>query len=91
LQWLKWTSGELVLLDIAMPGTDGSELCRRLRTLPSDQKTPEIYVTSRSDFETRARSVLSGGDDLISDPVLPLDLAVKAVALLLKQHTAAWR
>jgi DNA-binding response OmpR family regulator len=82
-------SYELVLLHIAMPGTDGSELCRRLCTLPGDQETPEIYVTSHSDFETCACSVLSGRDDLISAPVLPLDLAVKVVALLLKQHTTA--
>jgi CheY-like chemotaxis protein len=67
---------------------DGFELCRRLRTLPGYQKTPVIFVTSHSDFESRARSKLSGGDDLISKPVFPMELAVKAVAQLLKQHTA---
>jgi CheY-like chemotaxis protein len=86
LQWLKAYRFDLVLLDIEMPGMDGFELCRRLRTLPGYQKTPVIYVTGRSDFETRAKSVLSGGNDLIAKPVFPMDLAVKAVALLLKRQ-----
>jgi CheY-like chemotaxis protein len=89
LQWLKETRYDLVLLDVEMPGMNGFELCRRLRTLPGYQKTPVIYVTSHSDFESRTKSVLSGGDDLISKPVFPMELAVKAVALLLKRQTAA--
>ena len=89
LQWLKETRYDLVLLDIEMPGMDGFELCRRLRTLPGYQKTPVIFVTSHGDFESRARSKLSGGDDLISKPVFPMELAVKAVTQLLKKHTAA--
>ena len=86
LQWLKERRFDLVLLDIAMPGMDGFELCRRLRALPGYQKTPVIYVTAHGDFENRAKSVLSGGDDLIAKPVFPMDLAVKAVTLLLKRQ-----
>jgi len=89
LQWLKERCYDLVLLDVEMPGMDGFELCRRLRTLPGYQKTPVIYVTSHSDFEHRAKSVLSGGDDLISKPVFPMELAVKAVTLLLKRRIIA--
>jgi CheY-like chemotaxis protein len=88
LQWLKETHFDLVLLDIEMPGMDGFELCRRLRTLPGYKKTPVIYVTSHSSFESRTKSIISGGDDMISKPVFPMELAVKAVAHLLKQHTA---
>jgi CheY-like chemotaxis protein len=89
LQWLKEGRFDLVLLDIEMAGMDGFELCRRLRMLPGYQKTPVIYVTSHSDFENRAKSVLSGGDDLISKPVFPMELAVKAVSLLLKRRMVA--
>jgi CheY-like chemotaxis protein len=88
LQWLKERHADLVLLDIAMPGMDGFELCRRLRKLPGYEKTPVIYVTVHGDFESRAKSVLSGGDDLVAKPVFPMDLAVKAVALLLKRQLA---
>jgi CheY-like chemotaxis protein len=89
LQWMKETHYDLVLLDVEMPGMDGFELCRRLRTLPGYKKTPVIYVTSHNDFESRTKGILSGGDDLISKPVFPMELAVKAVAQLLKKQTAA--
>ena len=89
LQWLQEQRFDLVLLDIEMPGMDGFELCRRLRVLPGYQKTPVIFVTVHGDFESRAKSVLSGGDDLIAKPVFPMDLAVKAVALLLKRQLAS--
>jgi CheY-like chemotaxis protein len=82
---------DLVLLDIEMPGMDGFELCRRLRLLPGHQKTPVIYVTSHDAFENRAKSVLSGANDLISKPVFPIELAVKAVSHLLKSALARQR
>jgi two-component system cell cycle response regulator len=89
LQWLKETCYDLVLLDIEMPGMDGFELCERLRTLPGYQKTPVIYVTCHTDFESRAKSIMSGASDFISKPVFPMELAVKAVAYLLKRETPA--
>jgi len=88
LQWFKETRFDLVLLDIEMPGLDGLELCRRLRQLPGYEKTPVIYVTSHSDFESRAASVLSGGNDLIAKPIFPMELALKAVVHLLKRQVA---
>ena len=89
LQLLKETRYDLVLLDIEMPGMDGFELCRKLRTLPGYQKTPVIYVTSHHDFDSRAKSILSGGNDLIAKPVFPMELAVKAMIYLLKGQTRA--
>ena len=88
LQWLKENRFDLVLLDVEMPGMDGFELCRRLRQLPGHQKTPVIYITVHSDFENRAKSILSGGNDFISKPVFPMELAVKVVTVLLKRQTA---
>jgi CheY-like chemotaxis protein len=86
LEWLKAKKYDLVLLDIEMPGMDGFELCKRLRQLPGYRKTPVIYVTSHSDFESRAKGALSGGDDLIAKPVFPMELAVKSMAHLLSSQ-----
>ena len=85
-QWLGEKHYDLVLLDIEMPKMDGFELCRRLRRLPGYQRTPVIYVTAHADFEHRAKGILSGGGDLISKPVFPMELAVKAVTHLLKSQ-----
>jgi CheY-like chemotaxis protein len=86
LQWVEEQPFALFLLDIEMPGMDGFELGRRLRSMSAYQKTPIIFVTSHTDFETRAKSLFHGGDDLISKPVFPLELAVKAVAQLLRKQ-----
>ena len=69
-----------------MPGMDGIELCKRTRRLPGYENTPIIYVTLHSDFETRAKSALSGADDLIAKPILATELAAKAVMHLLKSQ-----
>lgn len=80
---------DLVLLDIEMPGMSGFDLCKQIRTLPGYQRSPVIFVTSHGDFESRSKSVISGGNDLIAKPVLPIELAVKSVSLLLKTHLDA--
>jgi len=86
LQWLQESRYDLILLDVEMPGMDGFKLGEQMRALPGYDRTPMIYVTSHSDFESRAKSILSGGDDLISKPVFPMELATKAVAHLLKRR-----
>ena len=69
-----------------MPALNGFELCKRLRALPAYQKTPVIYITGHTDFENRAKSTLSGGDDLIAKPILPMELAAKVLMHLLKSQ-----
>lgn len=80
---------DLLLLDVLLPGASGFELCRQVRLLPGYESTPVIFVTSQSDFQSQARSRLSGGTDLIAKPFLPLELAVKALTRLLEHHIAA--
>lgn len=91
LRWLQEKHYDLILLDIELPGMDGIELCKRLRLLPGYDKTPIIYVTLHSDFETRTKTALSGADDLIPKPILATELAVKAVMHLLKSQSAGPR
>jgi len=89
LELLVETHYDLILLDIEMPDMNGFEFCQKLRVLPGYEKTPVIYVTIHTDFESRAKVVLSGGDDLIAKPFLPIELAVKAVMNLIKSRLAA--
>jgi len=80
---------DLVLLDVEMPHLSGFELCRKLRLLPGYEKTPVIYVTAHGDFESRSRSILAGGNDLIAKPIFPIELAVKAVTHLIRSRHPA--
>jgi DNA-binding response OmpR family regulator len=78
------TQYDLVFLDVQMPGMDGFELCTKIRALPSNKTTPIIFVTSLTDFKSRARSSLSGGNDLIAKPFMFIELSVKALTYVLR-------
>jgi CheY-like chemotaxis protein len=80
---------DLFLLDIEMPQLNGYDLCRKIRCLPGYESTPVIYITAHGDFETRAKSILAGGNDLIAKPIFPMELAVKAVTHLIRARLAA--
>ena len=75
---------DLIFLDVEMPGMNGFELCKRLRVMPLHAKTPVIFVTALSGFESRAKSSLSGGDDFIGKPFSYIELAVKGLIYVLK-------
>jgi CheY-like chemotaxis protein len=81
---LEKTHFDLIFLDVEMPGQSGLELCSHIRKMAANRTTPVVFVTAHSDFERRARSVLSGGNDFIAKPFLPIELAVKTLILLFK-------
>jgi CheY-like chemotaxis protein len=82
---------DLIFLDVDMPGMSGFELCSKLRAVPGHARTPVVFVTGLTDFESRARSTLSGGNDLIAKPFLFMELAVKALTYVLKGQTGTAR
>jgi CheY-like chemotaxis protein len=73
------TKFDMIFLDVDMPGMSGFELCAKLRQLPAHKKTPVVFVTSFTDFESRANSAMSGGTDFIAKPFQFSELAVKAL------------
>jgi CheY-like chemotaxis protein len=80
---------DLILLDVQMPGMDGFELCSKIRSLPTNKNTPIIFVTSLTDFKSRAKSSLSGGTDLIAKPFMFIELTVKAITQVLRSRLVA--
>jgi DNA-binding response OmpR family regulator len=80
---------DIILLDINMMSINGFELCEKFRQMPQYSITPIIFVTSSSDFQSRARGILSGGNDLIPKPVSPVELILKITLHLLRPH-GAW-
>ncbi len=77
---------DLIFVDVDMPGMNGYELCAKLRKLPVYEKTPVVFVTGLNDFESRANSTMSGGNDFVVKPFLFMELAVKALIYVLRRQ-----
>ncbi|MGA9780079.1 MAG: response regulator [Limisphaerales bacterium] len=75
---------DLVFLDVDMPGMTGFELCTKLRAMPQYKKTPVVFVTALSDFDSRTSSMMAGGNDFIAKPFLFIELTVKALIHVLR-------
>ena len=67
----------LILLDLIMPGTDGLEVCRALRTNSELAKIPIIFFTSVSDIEKKVAAFGSGANDYIIKPIHPRELKLR--------------
>jgi CheY-like chemotaxis protein/HPt (histidine-containing phosphotransfer) domain-containing protein len=91
LERARSTHFDLVVLDVDMPGMNGYEACTKLRAQPEYKDAPVIFVTGLSDFQSRARSTLSGANDLIGKPFVLVELSVKVLSYLLKATLAAQR
>jgi PAS domain S-box-containing protein len=59
---------ELILLDIRMPGLDGFEVCRRLRSDEETRDVPIVFMSAASEAEERVEGLRLGAVDFISKP-----------------------
>lgn len=71
---------DLMLLDVNMPGVDGFEVLRRLRTREAGRPLPVIVLTAMGDEESARRSFQFGATDFLNKPFTPpqLDVRVRA-------------
>jgi DNA-binding response OmpR family regulator len=60
----------LVLLDVAMPGLSGFEVCRRIRAEPENKNLPVIFLSARAEGDARAEGQAAGSDLYLAKPVL---------------------
>ncbi|MCP4396268.1 MAG: response regulator [bacterium] len=59
---------DLILSDVLMPGIDGFETCRRLKSSPSTKDIPVMFITALSNTSDRVKGFEAGGIDYITKP-----------------------
>jgi diguanylate cyclase (GGDEF)-like protein len=72
----------LILLDVDMPGMEGFEVCRRLKSNPATAAIPIIFLTALSTLDNRVNGLDIGAADYISKPFKPLELRARVRASL---------
>ncbi len=70
---------DLVVLDVMLPGTDGLELCRWIR---SSSELPVIMLTARGEEADRIVGLELGADDYVTKPFSPRELAARVRSVL---------
>src|SRR5215468_536079 len=76
---------DLVVLDLMLPGIDGLEVCRRLRT---ESDVPVIMLTALGEESDRVLGLQLGADDYVTKPFSPRELALRVASVLRRAKTS---
>ena len=79
----------LVVLDLMLPGTDGLEVCRRLRVDDTLREVPVIMLTAKGTEVDRILGLELGADDYITKPFSPRELVARVRAVLRRAASVA--
>ena len=71
---------DLILLDVMLPGTDGFEICNRIRQ--RDRRQPVIMLTAKSSDEDIVQGLTLGADDYVAKPFSVTQLVLRVQAVL---------
>jgi two-component system response regulator BaeR len=84
--WVRSHAPDLILLDLMLPGRDGLDICRELRTF-SD--VPIVMVTARVEEIDRLIGLDLGADDYVCKPFSARELVARVKAILRRPRTAS--
>ncbi len=80
---------DLILLDIMMPGMDGYEVCRILKSQPHTCDIPILFITAKSEVDDIVKGFELGGTDYLTKPFRPAELLARVrTQLLIREQQA---
>lgn len=68
---------DIILLDAMMPGMDGFEVARRLKSLPQTSHIPIVFMTGLTETEHLVAALESGGVDYVTKPIKPKEVLAR--------------
>ena len=73
---------DMILLDVMLPGIDGYEVCRRLKSDPKTAHIPVVMITALNSPEEKVHGLEAGADDFLAKPINDLALFARVKALI---------
>jgi two-component system phosphate regulon response regulator PhoB len=76
----------LVILDLMLPGMDGKDVCRSLKSNPVTRLIPVLMLTARAEEVDRIIGLELGADDYVTKPFSPRELVLRVKAILRRRE-----
>lgn len=73
---------DLLLLDLMLPGMDGLEICKKVRSRPEVSHLPILMLTAKGEETDKIIGLELGADDYLTKPFSPKELVARVKALL---------
>jgi DNA-binding response OmpR family regulator len=80
---------DIVILDVAMPGMSGLDVCQQLRQDPSTREVPILMLSAAARPAEHAAGLQSGADLYLTKPFSPAALAEQIIRLLSRHARAS--
>jgi PAS domain S-box-containing protein len=77
LRSVEYKPPDLILLDVKMPGMDGYEVCRRLKSNVKNSNIPVIFISGLSETTQKVQGFNAGGVDYIAKPFEPEEIVAR--------------
>jgi CheY-like chemotaxis protein len=88
LDYLKTTTPDLVILDVAMPFVSGIDICHRMKRIPRLKDVPVIILTALRDERTREMARVARADAIVTKPLEGKDFRATVRDLLAAGRSA---
>lgn len=85
---IRTNTPDLFILDIMLPGIDGLEICRQLRSNPKTRNVPVIMLTAKSEEFDKVLGLELGADDYITKPFSVRELVARVKAIFRRVNTS---
>lgn len=89
LQFAQTEQPSLIILDVMMPGMDGYEVTRQLRSLEATAFIPIILFTAKAQVDDKLEGFEAGADDYLTKPTHPAELIARVKSILTRPKTGA--